>query len=34
MVGIASRVQYLQQDLAALVVHGVGDATVPTRFGG
>ena len=32
MVGIATRVQYLQQDLAALVVHGVGDTTVPTRF--
>ncbi len=33
MVGIASRVQDLQQDLAALVVHGIGDATVPARFG-
>ena len=31
MVGIASRVQDLQQDLAALVVHGGGDATVPAR---
>ena len=31
MVGIASRVQDLQQDLAALVVHGIGDAAMPTR---
>ena len=30
VVGIASRVQDLQQDLAALVVHGVGDAAMPT----